>query len=50
MPTSNTKVKKIKHFHDTRSITQKRVTNWRAHLSVIAPAGNTAPFEEISQR
>ena len=28
----------------------KRVTSWRAHLRVIAIAGNTAPFEEMSQR
>ena len=27
----------------------KRVTSWRDHLRVIAPVGNTAPFEEMSQ-
>ena len=27
-----------------------RVTSWRAHLRIIAPVGNTAPFEEMSQR
>ena len=27
-----------------------RVTSLRGHLRVIAPAGNTAPFEEMLQR
>ena len=28
----------------------KRVTNLGAHLRVIAPAGNTAPFKKMLQR
>ena len=31
-------------------ITPKRVTSLRAHLRLIAPAGNTASFEEMLQR
>ena len=31
-------------------ITPKCVTSWRVHLRVIAPMGNTAPFEEMLQR
>ena len=36
--------------HYTRCNTPKRVTSGGAHFHVIAPANNTAPFEEMSQR
>ena len=36
-------------YRYTRCITPKGATSWRAYLRVIAPAGNTAPFE-MSQR
>ena len=38
---------KILYYTRCRS---KRVTSWRAHLRIIALAGNTTPFEEMSQR
>ena len=37
-------------FRYTRCITLKCVTSLRGHLRIIAPAGNTAPFEEMLQR
>ena len=36
-------------FQYTRCITSKLVTSLRAHLRVIAPAGNTAPFEMLQR-
>ena len=37
--------------HFTRFVMPKRVTeNGEAHLCVIAPSKNTAPFEEMSQQ
>ena len=41
-------VNQIKIFHYTCFVTTKRVGG--AHLCVIAPAGNTAPFEEMWQQ
>ena len=37
-------------FHYTRCIAPQPVKRWRAHLHVIATVGNTALFEEMSQR
>ena len=34
----------------TCCITSKGSTSWRAHLRVIAPMDNTAPFEEMLYR
>ena len=37
-------------FYYTRWITPNRVTSWRAHLSIIASADNTALFQEMPPR
>ena len=40
------KVESNQTFYYTRCITPKRVASFQAHFRVIAPAGDTAPFEE----
>ena len=37
-------------FYYTRCIMPKHVTSWQGNLRVIAPIGNTAPFEEMLQQ